>query len=217
MILLHDASVEGCLLHHRLRNQLVEAKVEVSHFIDLGLTPGQGQALDLWAEPAEAAAGDREQLVAAGLSPAEVAFLLDEKRRIGLAALTPNALAGWFEARLREVGLAAKALPAPEIVQQRGLERLREKLGWHIEALFHEVTGLPALQDRIRLRLQERHHLTRMDFASRVSKYLTGNPDVSWEQALDRTTDEVCRDILRGDELEVIREQVAEHHTRKRI
>jgi hypothetical protein len=212
VLLLHDASVDGCLLAYRLRSQLREIGADMSRLVDLGLNPSQGRALGLWTECVDAVLASREQLITAGLSPEEIAFLLEKRLRIGLEAFTPGGLANWFESRLTELGLSFKTMPSREITQQRALEQLREKLGWHIEAVFHKVTGLPALQDRIRLDLQERHRLTEIDFAERVYGHLTANPTTSWEQALDAVTDGICREILVDDEVKGIREQVFKLH-----
>ncbi len=209
ILLLHDASMEGCSLAVRLQRELLE-KVQV-RLVDVGLTPSQGQSLGMWTEHTNMSGQYRDLLSTAGLGSQEIAFLVEEKRSIVLDAFTPDGLTRWLETRLVELGLPTKALPPEEALAQQMLRVLAEKIGWRIESRFNEVAGLGLLKDRFILQLKNQDRLTNRDSLALVRQCLASSPEISWEQAVERVTDDLAEQVFMGSLDEDIQIRIMQH------
>jgi hypothetical protein len=94
----------------------------VPNVTDIGLTLAQGRALGLQDEENPVAKDSdrdriRQTLAAHGSTKQEIAFLVDQERRVELNAMTADVFVGWLEARLTEHG-AGKVVPDDAVLEE---------------------------------------------------------------------------------------------------
>lgn len=138
LLLAHDATISGCAWNNSLQEFLRFRKINLD-VCDLGLTPAQGRAFKLSAEPATLSDHEKQKRNPA-LSNWEQHFLFDEGSTYSLLALSPHLFKDWFQGELSRLGIREKLEPPKEISRTAAQKIFRMTIeSWVLEKLGSEL------------------------------------------------------------------------------
>jgi len=180
ILVAHDFDRAGAAIAHTLGNDTRRYSFEADpDVVDLGLSLFDASRLGLQDEEAPDAGPMAATLRAYGLGVEEIEFLIGQRRRVELNAMTSIQFVAWLEAKLARNG-AGKVVPEADVLERHARRALARRL---------VTRGLSPLIARAEAEASK--VVLPADLATLVGRALARDPELPWEDALVRTLPDV--------------------------
>jgi hypothetical protein len=173
VLVAHDFDRSGACIAWTLGNDTRRYGFEVApEVVDLGLKLAEARNMNLPDETAAAGGPGEEALRGYGLDDDEIEFLIRQRRRVELNAMTSDQFVAWLEGKLEEHG-KDKVIPADGVLERHARRIVARRLAaGRVATLARELeaevsrTVLPG------------------GLATLVGREMERSPELPWEDAL---------------------------------